>query len=280
MTDARRAGVTIDRVQERAGPPAWRGTPEGTPPMKRLSSRCTALVMGAIVVTMALAAPPDDPHAVARANLLHEIEQQVEATAHRLNARALDPRVMEVMGRVPRHEFVPPDERTRAYANRPLPIGHGQTISQPYIVAIMTDLLELPDECSALEVGTGSGYQAAILAELCDEVRTIEIIEPLATSAAARLERLGYDNVDVRTGDGYYGWKAGAPYDAIIVTAVATHVPPPLLAQLEPGGRMILPVGTRFNVQQLVLAEKDAEGRVTTRQILPVAFVPLTGDHD
>jgi protein-L-isoaspartate(D-aspartate) O-methyltransferase len=180
---------------------------------------------------------------------------------------------------VPRHEFVPERLRRQAYANRPLPIGYGQTISQPYIVALMTDLVEPGADDRVLEIGTGSGYQAAVLATLVGEVYTIEIIEPLGLAARARLERLGYDNVEVRLGDGYYGWPERAPFDAIVVTAAASHVPPPLIQQLKPGGRMVIPVGSRFLVQQLVLVTKDADGRVTTRQLLPVRFVPLTGEH-
>jgi protein-L-isoaspartate(D-aspartate) O-methyltransferase len=183
------------------------------------------------------------------------------------------------MARVPRHELVPRDQRDFAYENRPLPIGHGQTISQPYIVAVMTDLLKPASTDRVLEIGTGSGYQAAILAELVDRVFTIEIIEPLGKLAGRNLEKLGYRNIEVRIGDGYYGWKEQAPFDAIVVTAAASHVPPPLIEQLKPGGRMVIPVGTRFMVQQLVLVEKDAGGEVTTRQILPVRFVPLTGTH-
>jgi protein-L-isoaspartate(D-aspartate) O-methyltransferase len=144
----------------------------------------------------------------------------------------------------------------------------------------MTDLVEPEFGCRALEVGTGSGYQAAILSELCEEVYTIEIIEALGTAARSRLARLGYNNIEVRIGDGYYGWEEHAPFDVIIVTAVASHVPPPLLAQLKPNGLMILPVGSRFTTQQLVLVRKDADDRITTRQVLPVAFVPLTGGHE
>jgi protein-L-isoaspartate(D-aspartate) O-methyltransferase len=204
----------------------------------------------------------------------------VRATRSYLDTEALDPAVLDAMGSVPRHRFVREGDIEHAYENRPLPIGHGQTISQPYIVAIMTDLLEPEAGDSVLEVGTGSGYQAAVLAEIVESVRTIEIIEPLGESARQRLETLGYDNVEVRIGDGYYGWPEQAPFDGIVVTAVASHVPPPLLAQLKPGGRMIIPVGSRFLTQQLVLVEKDADGTVTTRQILPVRFVPLTGGHD
>jgi protein-L-isoaspartate(D-aspartate) O-methyltransferase len=236
-----------------------------------------ALVMAVVASPVAQAA---DTYEAERQALLHEIEQDVRDTAQYLNRRALDERVMRALAAVPRHEFVPLDERRLAYENRPLPIGHGQTISQPYIVAIMTDLIEPVPGCRALEVGTGSGYQAAILSKLCDEVYTIEIIEALGTSARERLARLGYRNVTVRVGDGYYGWDEHAPFDVIVVTAVASQVPPPLLRQLKPGGRMILPIGTRFTAQELVLIRKAEDGRVTTRQILPVRFVPLTGDHE
>jgi protein-L-isoaspartate(D-aspartate) O-methyltransferase len=184
------------------------------------------------------------------------------------------------MGKVPRHRFVDMSLRNKAYENRPLPIGYGQTISQPYIVAIMTDLLNPQAHDRVLEVGTGSGYQAAVLAELVDEVYSIEIIKPLGERAAKRLKRLGYKNARVRIGDGYYGWEAHAPFDAIVVTAAASHIPPPLIAQLKMGGRMMIPVGSSFLVQQLLLVEKDKQGRVSSRQILPVAFVPLTGKHE
>lgn len=215
-----------------------------------------------------------------REALMREIEQDVRDTAQYLNRRKLDDRVMAALGSVPRHEFVQPEDRDLAYLNRPLPIGYGQTISQPYIVAVMTDLAEPVPDCRALEVGTGSGYQAAVLSRLCDEVYTIEIVEPLGRQAGDRLARLGYDNVEVRIGDGYYGWPEAAPFDVILVTAVAGHVPPPLIEQLKPGGRMVLPVGTRFTTQQLVLVHKRADGKITTRQLLPVRFVPLTGGHD
>ena len=190
-----------------------------------------------------------------------------------------DDKVLGVMGKVPRHEFVGRSQLRNAYANRPLPIGHGQTISQPYIVALMTVLADVEADSRVLELGTGSGYQAAVLAELASEVYTIEIIEPLAKSASERLARLNYDNVTVRHGDGYYGWKEHAPFDAILVTAAASHIPPPLVDQLKIGGRMVIPVGSGFAVQQLVLVEKLGLDRVRVRQILPVRFVPLTGDH-
>lgn len=242
-----------------------------------VGSLCTGLliIIGAVSTVRAA-----DSYTAARQALLTEIEQDVRDTALYLNRRALDERVMRALAKVPRHEFVPADQRKHAYDNRPLPIGHGQTISQPYIVAIMTDLVEPKPGCRALEVGTGSGYQAAILGELCQKVYTIEIIDALGTKASSRLKELGYANVEVRIGDGYYGWAEHAPFDVIVVTAVASHIPPPLLTQLKAGGLMILPVGTRFTAQQLVLVRKAEDGRITTRQVLPVAFVPLTGSHE
>lgn len=220
-----------------------------------------------------------DEFTEARASLIAEIEQDVRDTSRYLGKQALDPRVLQVLGTVPRHEFVPLEERRFAYLNRPLPIGYGQTISQPYIVAIMTDLLNAGPADRVLEVGTGSGYQAAILAELVGQVYSIEIIEGLGQQAAQRLVRLGYDNITTRVGDGYYGWEEAAPFDAIVVTAAASHVPPPLIKQLKPGGRMIIPVGSQFMTQELLLVSKRADGGITTRQILPVRFVPLTGEH-
>ncbi len=191
----------------------------------------------------------------------------------------LDEDVMASLGTVERHEFVPARQQPFAYENRPLPIGHGQTISQPYIVALMTDLIKLDSDDVVLEVGTGSGYQAAILAKLVKHVYSIEIIEALADESAARLKRLGYDNVTTTLADGYYGWEAHAPFDAIVVTAAASHVPPPLVQQLAPGGRMIIPIGGRFMTQQLLLLEKTDDDEVITRQVAAVRFVPLTGKH-
>jgi protein-L-isoaspartate(D-aspartate) O-methyltransferase len=187
--------------------------------------------------------------------------------------------VLASLGRVQRHEFVPPDELRWAYEDGPLPIGHGQTISQPYIVAYMTEILRVEPNDRVLEVGTGSGYQAAILGELAKEVVSIEIIKPLAQTAAKRLERLGYRNITVVHGDGYFGSESGAPYDAIIVTAAATHVPPPLVAQLKAGGRMAIPVGETAWTQNLLLIEKNNDGKLTTRNLLPVRFVPLTRER-
>ncbi len=221
-----------------------------------------------------------DDYAQHRAALIEEITADVRATASYLGRRALDPRVLAALGEVPRHEYVPPRERFRAYRNQPLPIGHGQTISQPYMVAVMTDLLDPQSDDRVLEVGTGSGYQAAVLAELVKEVYTIEIIEPLGRAAEQRLQALGYTNVTTRIGDGYYGWSDKGPYDSIVVTAAASHIPPPLLEQLKPGGRMIIPVGSHFLTQHLVLITKNRDGTLQTRQLLPVRFVPLTGKHD
>jgi len=188
-----------------------------------------------------------------------------------------DPRVLEAMRTVPRHELVPEAVRSEAYDDHPLPIGEGQTISQPYIVAYMTEQLRLDGDERVLEIGTGSGYQAAVLAELAREVYTIEIVEPLARRAARDLERLGYGEIHVRQGDGYRGWPEEAPFDAIIITAAPDHVPEPLVEQLAVGGRMILPVGDLF--QELLLITRDEKG-VRRRSLLPVRFVPMTGEAE
>ena len=217
-----------------------------------------------------------DPFAAQRARMIAEIEEDVRWTSSDIGRNALDPKVMRVLATVPRHQFVPRSLQSAAYDNRPLPIGHGQTISQPYIVALMTDLLNVDGDDVVLEVGTGSGYQAAVLSKLVKSVYTIEIVQPLAKQAAARLHALGYGNVSIRHGDGYEGWTEAAPFDAIIVTAAASHIPPPLIRQLKPGGRMVIPVGGPFATQTLMLVEKTADGKVTSRQILPVRFVPLT----
>ena len=221
-----------------------------------------------------------DSYAVQRAAMVSVIEADVAETSLYLDKQALDPRVLAAMGKVARHALVPEDRRDDAYQNRPLPIGYGQTISQPYLVAVMTDLLKPKPGDRVLEIGTGSGYQAAILAELVARVYTMEVIAPLGERARTALQALGYRNIEVQVADGYYGWPQQAPFDAIVVTAAASHVPPPLLRQLKPGGRMVIPVGSSFMVQQLLLVEKAADGEISTRQILPVRFVPLTGDHD
>jgi protein-L-isoaspartate(D-aspartate) O-methyltransferase len=226
------------------------------------------------------AAPVVAPQDQARLErLLSEVERMVTDTRHMTGLSRLDARVRQALLQVPRHQFVPSGQRRSAYDNRPLSIGYGQTISQPYIVALMTALLELEPQHRVLEVGTGSGYQAAVLSPLVERVFSIEVIAPLAEQASERLRRLGFVNVITRQGDGYFGWPEEAPFDAIIVTAAAGHVPPPLIEQLRPGGRMVIPVGGRFMTQQLLLIEKNTTGQVQVRQLLPVAFVPLTGDH-
>lgn len=220
-----------------------------------------------------------DRFAAERQRMVHEIERTQVAASAETGQRTIDAKVLAVMGKVERHRFVAQSLENAAYDNRPLPIGHGQTISQPYIVALMTDLMQTKPGHKVLELGTGSGYQAAVLAELVKEVYSIEIIEPLGKQAALRLAQIGYHNVRVKVADGYYGWPEHAPFDSIIVTAAASHVPPALVKQLKPGGRIVIPVGTTFLTQHLMLVEKQADGSVSTRQILPVSFVPLTGSH-
>jgi protein-L-isoaspartate(D-aspartate) O-methyltransferase len=220
-----------------------------------------------------------DPRADERAGMIAEIEKDVRDTAGLINRGGFDRRVMDAMATVPRHEFVPENQRRKAYENRPLPIGRGQTISQPYIVALMTDLLEPQPGDRVLEIGTGSGYQAAVLSHLVSQVYSMEIIAELGKESRQRMQRLGYENISIRIEDGYNGWPEEAPFDSIIVTAAISHIPPPLVSQLKPGGRMVIPVGTRFQTQYLTLVEKDLDGGVTTRQLIPVIFVPFTGGH-
>ena len=233
------------------------------------------------LVTAALLASPmstqgQDPHAARRERLVRLIEAEARATGADTGRPRLSEAVIAAMGKTPRHRFVPPDLVDSAYQDHPLPIGMGQTISQPFIVALMTDLLEPRPDAHALEVGTGSGYQAAVLAECFARVYTIEIVAPLGERARAVLAELGYGNVEVRIGDGYKGWPEAAPFAAILVTAAPDHVPQPLLDQLAPGGRMVIPVGRRGSVQDLLVIAKDAEGRTDTRRTIPVRFVPLT----
>ena len=234
---------------------------------------------GAFAVASGSTVRAADNYEAKRREMLVAIADTTTRTAASTGVAAIDSRVMAAIDRVPRHEFVPPELVVAAYENRPLPIGFGQTISQPYIVALMTHLLALVPEHRALEVGTGSGYQAAVLAELVDRVHTIEIVPQLARQAEHRLPRLGYGNAEVRLGDGYYGWPEAAPFNAIIVTAAASHVPPPLIEQLAPGGVLVIPVGEPFFVQMLLLVRKQEDGGVSVRQVLPVRFVPLTGGH-
>ena len=232
------------------------------------------LITGCVVASYALT---DDRYGIQSQEMLREIEADALYASSTLGRNHIDKRVMSAMEKVPRHEFVPAHLRSSAYANRPLPIGHGQTISQPFIVALMTDLLEAKKDDVVLEIGTGSGYQAAVLAELVKKVYTIEIIKELGESARERLERLRYKNIEVRLADGYFGWEEHAPFDAIIVTAAAGHVPPPLIRQLKAGGRIVIPVGGVYQVQMLMVVTKAASGKLKTQQVLPVRFVPLTG---
>jgi protein-L-isoaspartate(D-aspartate) O-methyltransferase len=231
-----------------------------------------------------------DDMTAARVALVAEVADEVSGTGRWLGKEALDPRVMAALGKVPRHEFIPEANRALAYENRPQPIGHGQTISQPYIVAIMTDMAAPGPNDRVLEVGTGCGYQTAMLAELSAQVFSIETLPELARAAAARLRRLGYTNVETRTGDGAQGWAEHAPFDAIVVTAAAWHrIPPALIEQLAPGGRLVIPVdrsrtAARYpykdQQQDLLLVTKDAKGKTSERKILPVAFVPLIEDGE
>jgi len=211
-----------------------------------------------------------------RAAMLRDIEDEVALTRREIGKEALDERVMAAMARVPRERFVPESHRVLAFRNGPLPIGHGQTISQPYIVALMSDLVEPRPDSTILEVGCGSGYQAAVLAELVRHVYSVEIVEALAREAGERLRRLGYENVTVRHADGYDGWQEHAPFDGIVVTAAAPHIPQPLIEQLKPGARLVIPVGLPGSVQMLKVIEKHADGSYSSRDVLMVSFVPLT----
>lgn len=209
--------------------------------------------------------------------MLTEIEQEAQLTASYTGRSSFTPQVMAAISRVPRHEFVPSSEEKLAYYNSPLPIGHDQTISQPYIVALMTDLLDIESENTVLEIGTGSGYQTAILAEISRKIYSIEIIKTLADKARTHLQELGYSNINIKTDDGYNGWPEAAPFDKIIVTAAIGKVPPALVEQLNHGGRLVLPIGSSGPgaSQKLTLIEKDDDGKISTREILPVVFVPL-----
>lgn len=212
--------------------------------------------------------------------LLQEIRAEAWETRDYTGRPGFDEKVMEALRHVPRHEFVAEDSRHWAYANHPLPIGYGQTISQPYIVALMTDLIHPEPEDVVLEVGTGSGYQAAVLSRLVKRVYTLEIVANLANEAASRLRRLGYDNIEVRNGNGRLGWPQNAPYDAILVTAAARRVPPALIDQLKPGGELVIPVGNPPEPQELIVVRRWPDGGTDERRVLPVAFVPLTGGTD
>ncbi len=220
----------------------------------------------------------DQLFASPRRQMVQDIAVHATHTGPKTGKAALDERVIEVMGKVPRHEFVPATLRSVAYADTPLPIGYDKTISQPYIVALMTDLLDLEADDVVLEVGTGLGYQAAVLAEIVKQVYTVEIIEELEGEARRRLNQLGYTNIETKLGDGCLGWPEHAPFDAIVVTAAPDLIPPALIGQLKPGARMVIPAGISLDTQQLMLVEKDGNGRITTKEILPVSFSALATD--
>ncbi len=224
-------------------------------------------------------ASPDEAFEAARERLVAEVDAEARGAGAYLGKTSLDRRVLDALMRVPRHEFVPESERDRAYWNVALPIGGGQTISQPFVVAAMTDALDVGPRDRVLEVGTGSGYQAAVLAEIVAEVYSVEIVPEHAAAAAERLARLGYGNVHVRVGDGGEGWPEHAPYDGIMVTAATPEVPPALIDQLAPGRRLVLPLGRPGDTQMLTVVEKAADGTTASRGFLPVAFVPLTGSR-
>lgn len=213
--------------------------------------------------------------AAQRSRMVAEVEAMYVDTQRETGLRGMSPAVRAAMGKVERHRLIPAEQQGAAYANRPLPIGSGQTISQPYIVALSADLLAPKAEQVVLEVGTGSGYQAAVLAEVVARVHTIELIESLGRTADQRLQEMGYRNIEVRIGDGYAGWPERAPFDGIVVTAAAPTVPPALIAQLKPGGRMVIPVGADGYTQYLKLVTKRADGGIDEREIIPVRFVPL-----
>lgn len=217
---------------------------------------------------------PDHSHAAFK----QRVSERWEMVAGQIEARQVkDPNVLKAMRTVPRHAFIPLAQQRYAYQDSPLPIGQGQTISQPYIVAFMTEALVLDPNSRVLEIGTGSGYQAAVCAEIAQEVYTIEIVDALAQTASEKLKELGYRNVYVKAGDGYHGWPEKGPFDAIIGTAAAERIPPPLLEQLGKGGRMILPCRDAGGLQYLILVTKDADGRLQSKRVLPVVFVPMTG---
>jgi len=211
-------------------------------------------------------------------HMIEDIENEVRYTRSMIGKEALDARVMKAMGEVPRDRFVPPDMKAAAFQNGPLPIGHGQTISQPYIVALMTDMLALEPDHRVLEIGTGSGYQTAILSQLCEKVYSMEIVNKLSEAATSLLTELGYHNIETRIGNGYEGWHEHAPYDGIIVTAAATHIPEALIDQLKPGGALVIPVGLPNSHQELMRVDKNLQGKTRVESILGVVFVPLVGD--
>jgi protein-L-isoaspartate(D-aspartate) O-methyltransferase len=236
-----------------------------------------AALAASMLGSLRAGAATDEELARERRQMVDEIAAMARDTRRETGRERFAARVMEAMDKVPRHRFVPERLARDAYRNHPLPIGEGQTISQPYIVALSTDLIDPQPGHVVLEIGTGSGYQAAVLGELVRHVYSIEIVEPLGRGAAERVAALGYRNVEVRIGDGYQGWPEHAPFDAIVVTAAAPFIPEPLVAQLKPSGRMVIPVGSERGGQELLLVEKKADGTIEKRVVLPVRFVPMTG---
>jgi protein-L-isoaspartate(D-aspartate) O-methyltransferase len=241
--------------------------------------RLVAKLALAAAVTMAGESIAQDRYAAERERMAAQISAMARETGFETGRPVFGERVMAAMRKAPRHRFVPGAQAASAYDNRPLSIGDGQTISQPYIVALMTELLDPRPGHAVLEVGTGSGYQAAVLAEIVAAVYTIEIVDALGRKAASTLSELGYRNVTTRIGDGYNGWKEHAPFDGILVTAAPAEIPQPLIDQLKPGGRLVIPVGGRFDVQELMVIEKKEDGSTTTRRTIPVRFVPLTRER-
>ena len=241
------------------------------------------LLLG-VVFAMPACSAPEDAHderdwKTMRSQMLEEIKDDYRRSAGWTGLRSPSAEVLAALDAVPRHAFVPADVRDAAYRNHPLPIGRGQTISQPFIVALMTDLLEIDSEARVLELGTGSGYQAAVLGELVQSVHTVEIVAVLAEQARERLATLGYDNVHVRAGDGVMGWPEHAPYDGVIVTAAGIEIPQALIDQLKPGGRLVMPVGAQHETQDLIVMTRGEDGSLTRRSTIPVRFVPITGDN-
>jgi protein-L-isoaspartate(D-aspartate) O-methyltransferase len=241
--------------------------------------RLFAFIALAVGMSMAAESISQDRYAAQRERMVANIADMARETGDATGRGEFSPQVMAAMRKVPRHRFVPATVLSSAYDNRPLPIGDGQTISQPYIVALMTELLNPKTGHTVLEVGTGSGYQAAVLAEIVAKVYSIEIVEPLGRKAAETLRTIGYGNIVVRIGDGYSGWKEHAPFDGILVTAAPAEIPQPLVDQLKPGGRMVVPVGGRFDVQDLIVIEKKSDGSTTLKHTIPVRFVPLTRER-
>ena len=246
-------------------------------PMNAPRRRFLALIAGfGLWGGQVMTAEAQDAYAIQRKQMVDEIVRITHSTRRETGRATLSDRVLAAVTKVPRHRFVPASQEYGAYQDRPLAIGSGQTISQPFIVALMTDLMDTTAGDRVLEVGTGSGYQAAILSELVAEVYTIEIIEPLGREAATRFAKMGYRNIRAKIGDGYQGWSEHAPFDSIMVTAAARDVPQPLVEQLKPGGRLVIPVGSQLGGQTLYVIQKQADGGTTKRAVLAVRFVPLT----